>query len=386
MARSQRARSASLVALGLVAWSLGASGSDGAEATAPQSPTVWQRVRRPELAQRYQLLRLADRKREPKDETYDSLPISTQLHRAAATLLELAHVETTDDVELLYLYGECLAYAGSRYALRARTVLERALELAPSHPSATTAWDTLGRVRLALGDYAAGQWAFEQALETEPSRPVRDAILIEQGLGALRARELDLAIERLRAAASDSQEPVAWAVSEWSLAVAMDRAMWGPEAERLAFVASQARFGPSGKQDVLALPDAELEPDAEVHYYRALAAMGRARAAGERAQRVAYQEAKFSWLRYIDAVGPTGPWLGRVAAHLTTIERAEARLSPDEGDLHRQALHGANFEGDDGDAERESNDAASDADAGPLWPEEFERGAAFWGLDAGAGE
>lgn len=385
MVRSHRARRASLVIVGLVAWSLGASGSDGPVAAAPQEPTLWQRVKHPDLAQRRQLLRLADRKREPKDETYDSLPIATQLHRAAATLLELANVESTDDVELLYLYGECLAYAGSRYATRARVVLEHALNLAPSHPSATAAWDTLGRVRLALGDYSAGQWAFERALETEPSRPVRDAILIEQGLGALRARDLDVAIERLRAASSDSQEPVAWAISEWSLAVAMDRAMWGPEAERLAFVASQARFGASGKQDVLNLPDAELEPDAEVHYYRALAAMGRARAAGERTRRLAYQEAKFSWLRYIDAVGPTGPWLARVAAHLATIEHAEAQLSLDEGDLHRQALRGANFDGDP-DAEHAPDDTASDSDAGPLWPEELERGAAFWGLDAGAGE
>lgn len=382
MARSPRARRAGLVGLGMVAWSLGASGSDAGKSFTPQHPTLWQRAKQPELARRRELLRLADRKREPKDETYDSLPISTQLHRAAATLLELAQVETSGDVDLLYLYGECLAYAGPSQAARARTVLERALNLAPSHPSAAAAWDTLGRVRLALGDYAAGEWAFEQALETEPSRPVRDAILIEQGLGALRARELDVAIERLRAASADSQEPVAWALSEWSLAVAMDRALWGPEAERLAFVASQARFGASGKQDVLALPDAELEPDSEVHYYRALAAMGRARASGERGQRSAYQEAKFLWLRYLDAVGPTGPWVSRVTAHLTAIERVESRLSPDDGDLHRQALRGGDFELGDSESEA-ANGPNSDADAGPLWPEELERGAAFWGLDAG---
>lgn len=350
------------------------AGGEVSSYDARRQTTVWQRVKAPDAASRERLLDMADRKREPRDETYDAEAIRTQLHRASATLLALAHVETLGDVDLLYLYGECLAYAGAEYASKARGILQQALTVAPTHPNASAAWDSLGRVDMALGDYAAGYRAFERSLEAEWQRDVRDAILIEQGLGALRAGELEAAIERLRAASGDSQNPVAWALSQWALAVAMDRALWGPEAERLAFVAAQARFGASGKQDVLSLPEVGLEPDSEVLYYRALAAMGRARAQARREQRGAFQEAQFLWLRYLSEAGPTGPWTSHVERHLAHIERLEARFAPQDGDLHRQALRGANFD-------------VSGADAGvsPLWPEELEQGsAAFWGLDAGA--
>ncbi len=340
-----------------------------------QPLTVWQQVKHPDLGPRLKLRDMADRKREPRDETYDADAIRTQLSRAAATLLGLARADTLNDVELTYLYGECLAFAGDEFAERARVVLRRALELDPNHPSASGAWDSLGRVNMALGDYAAGYAAFERSLETEWRREVRDVVLIEQGLGALRARDLERAVERLAAANSDTSNPVAWALSQWALAVAMDRALLGPEAERLAFVAAQARFGASGKQDVLSLPEVDVGSDFEVSYYRALAAMGRARVASSREQRGAYLEAKFLWLRYIGQVGPAGPWSSRVQQHLAAIDRIEERLAPREAEadeLHREALRPARFETPELDAGVE-----------PIWPEEVENASAFWGLDAG---
>lgn len=337
--------------------------------------TVWQRTKRSDAERWAALVDVVDRKREPKDETYDAVAIRTQLNRAAATMLELAQVERSGDVELLYLYGECLAFAGGASAARAREVLRQALTLAPSHPNAVSAWDTLGRVNMALGRYAEGYRAFETALEGQWNREVRGAILIEQGLGALRAGDLQRAIERLRGAKDDSEEPVAWALAQWALAVAMDRALLGPEAERMAWVASQARFGPSGQQDVLSLPEVVLEPEAEIHYYRALAAMGRARQAPRPEQRARYQEARFIWLRYLDVVGPTGGWVARVRVHLARIDEVEARLAPKEEDLHQQARRAADFE---------APDAGNSGDPDPLWPEELERGARFWGRDAAA--
>jgi tetratricopeptide (TPR) repeat protein len=337
--------------------------------------SVWTRVTQPEAARWAALAEVIDRKREPKDETYDAEAIRTQLNRAAVSWMELAGVERSDDVELLYLYGECLAFAGPEYAPRARDVLSQALSLSPAHPSAVDAWDSLGRVNMALGRYAEGYRAFERALETQWERGIRDTVLIEQGLGALRAADLSVAMERLRSANQDSREPAAWALSQWALAVAMDRALLGPEAERLAFTASRARFGPSGQQDVLSLAEVGLEPAAEVHYFRALAAMGAARDAQLPDKRARYLEAKFSWLRYLDGVGPTGPWMDRVRVHLSHIEQTETRLAPKEDDLHRQALKGTDW------AAPDSGAAAVD----PLWPEELEQGPKFWGRDdAGA--
>lgn len=366
----EAARSPLALALATVAAVIGSWRLGHASASATDRSTVWARAAHPEAARWAALAEVIDRKREPKDETYDAVAIRTQLNRAAVTWMELAGVEQSDDVELLYLYGECLAFAGAQYALRARDVLSQALSLSPSHPNAGDAWDSLGRVNMALGRYAEGYRAFERALETQWERGVRDAVLIEQGLGALRAADLDVAIERLRSANQDSQEPAVWALSQWALAVAMDRALLGPEAQRLAFAASRARFGPSG-QDVLALPEFGLEPPAETHYFRALAAMGAARDAEVRDKRARYLEAKFSWLRYLDGVGPTGPWIDRVRVHLSHIEEIETQLAPKEDDLHRQALKPTNWAAADSGVES----------VDPLWPEEIEQGAKFWGRD-----
>lgn len=342
-----------------------------ASPTATERTTVWQRASQPELERWRVLADVVDRKREPKDPSYDSPAIRTQLSRAAATLLELAGVERSGDVELLFLYGECLAYAGGEFATRAREVLRQALSLEPEHPNAVEAWDSLGRVNMALGFYVEGYQAFEQALERQWDRDVRNVVLIEQGLGAMRAGEMAAAIDRLGGAVNDSRDSAPWALSQWALAVAMDRALMGPEAQRLAWLAAQAKFGPSGQQDILGLSEVVLEPEAELHYYRALAAMGRARQAPRELQRAAYLEAKFSWLRYLDAVGPNGAWINRVRTHLKHIDGVEARLAPPSEDLHRQALQGAELEGE------------VDAGVLPIWPEELEQGRQFWGGDAG---
>ncbi len=367
-----RVRSAAL--LWVLAGSQVSSSRAIASPFATERLSVWQRARQPYAERWAALADVAERKREPKDETYDAVAIRTQLNRAAATLLELAHVEQSGDVELLYLYGECLAFGGGVTAPRAREVLRQALTLAPSHPSAVNAWDSLGRVNMALGKYAEGYQAFERALDGQWDRGARGAILIEQGLGALRAGDLEVAIERLRGAKNDSEEPVAWALAQWALAVAMDRALLGPEAEQLAWVAAQARFGPSGQQDVLSLPEVALDPAADTYYYRALAAMGRARSAPQKERRMRYQEARFVWLRYLDVVGPTGAWAGRVSAHLSRIDELDASLAPKDDDLDRQVLRAAEFE---------TLDAGGSEVVDPLWPEELERGASFWGLDAG---
>lgn len=348
-------------------WAVGA-----ASPTATERTTVWQRVAHPELERWRALADVVDRKREPKDPSYDSPAIRTQLSRAAATLLELAGAERSGDVELLFLYGECLAYAGDEFAQRARDVLRQALLLAPEHPNAVEAWDSLGRVNMALGLYVEGYQAFEQALERQWDRDVRNVILIEQGLGALRAGELTAAIDRLSGAVNDSRDSAPWALSQWALAVAMDRALMGPEAQRLAWLAAQAKFGLSGQQDILGLSEVALEPEAEIHYYRALAAMGKARQAPIQLQRAAYLEARFSWVRYLDAVGPNGAWSDRVRTHLKHIDDVEDRLAPPTEDLHRQALRGSALDGE------------VDAGVIPIWPEELEQGRQFWGGDAGA--
>lgn len=334
-------------------------------------PSVWQRVRDPKADERAELLLRADRKREPMDATFDSPAIRVQLHRAAATWLELAGVEMMDDVDLLYLFGECLAFSGPAFHARAKAVIQHALQLAPEHSAAPQALFQLSRVAASLEDYALQYDALERMFQREWRHEVRVEALLDQGQGAMASGKLERALERLQGALSDSTEPRQWALAQWTLAVAMDRALLGPQAANLAHTASLASFGSSGQADVLALPDATLSHPWEAFYYRALALMGKARVVSAEKQVATYQDAKFLWLRYLDASGESKQWHPRVQQHLRMIERITMLDADEQEDLDALVAATPSF-------------PAEDAGVDPLWPEELEQGERFWGADAGS--
>ncbi len=337
----------------------------------------WQRVRDPAVSAREFLQAFADHKREPRDLEHDTEAMRTQLHRAAAVWLERVAgsiLETTTDPELLFLYGECLAYAGPVYLERAERALERALRLGPEHSGAVLAWNTLGRVRAALGRADSAYEAFEHALTLEWDGATRSGILIEQGLLAMGRGQLPRAIERFTAARDGTNQPALWAFAQWALGVAMDRAMLGPEGAVLAWTASQGRFGANGEVDVLALPEFAPEPASEVTYFRALALMGKAQTLPPPARQSALLDAKFLWLMHLREVGPTAPFIARVQHHMAKIDELMA-TSVDDADLERLARAPMQLQVDAGVL-------ASDM----IWPEESTRGGAFWGQDAGVAE
>ena len=333
------------------------------------APSGWERARDPSANQRAELLARADHKREPMDATFDSPAIRAQLHRAAATWLDMAEVESMGDIDLLYLFGECLASAGAAYQARAKQVIERALEQAPEHPAAEQAWQSLGRVAASLGDYALQYAALEQVFDREWRQRVRVDALLDQGLGSMASHRLERAIERLQGARFDATETRQWALAQWALAVAMDRSLLGPQAAALARTASLAAFGSSGQADVLTLPETQLQQPAEVFYYRALALMGKGRVAPESERLTVYQEAKFLWLRYLDASATHTTWHRRVQQHLQAIDRFTADRSAEQEDLDALVATPAEF-------------TPQDAGVDPLWPEELQQGARFWHADA----
>jgi hypothetical protein len=340
--------------------------------------SVWQRVKNPSLPVQQFVRQFADHKREPRDFEHDTEAIRTQLHKAAAAWLERvvgSKLDTSEDRDLLFLYGECLAYAGPDSLDRAEQVLLRALSLGPDDdPATASAWNTLGRVQAARGNTMQADAAFERALNFEWDAPTRSGIQIEQGFLAMGEGQLTRAIERLASARDGTHEPALWSLSQWALGVAMDRALLGPEGASLAWEASQARFGGSGELDVLALPGMAPEPPAEATYYRALALMGKASRLPTDERVKALLEAKFLWLGYIREAGPTAPSVGRAFQHLKRIDDV-TRTPEDDADLERQARAPMQLEFDAGQARSEAM----------IWPEELVQGSAFWGGDAGSG-
>lgn len=335
----------------------------------------WQRVTDPGIGARTFIQHFADHKREPRDADHATDTLRVQLNRACSNWIERVAgpgLESSQDSALLFLYGECLAYAGPGAAKRAAPILQRALELAPLDPHAPQAWNTLGRVHAALGELDAAYSAFERALEREWDVSVRSAIQIEQGLLTLAHGQFDRAIERLSSARDATTDPVAWALSQWALGVAMDRAWMGPEGAALAWTASQGRFGVNGEFDVLALPGVGPEPASEATYYRALALMGKVQTVPQNQRTATYLEAKFLWLTYLREVDASHPAVPRVRAHMAHIEKQTA--GPDDDALLDQAARAPMQLG------VEPEELPADH---MIWPEELTEGDAFWGADAG---
>lgn len=337
----------------------------------------WQRAKDPSGEARRLILEFADHKREARDVGQETERARTERYKASASWLERvlgARLDVTTDVELLMLYGESKAYAGPNHLRGAQRALRRALQLAPRHPNAASAWNTLGRVEAALGQADSAQGAFERALELEWDLALRSGIQIEQGLLAMQHGALERAIERLATASEAAKgEPALWALAQWALGVAMDRALLGPEGANLAWRASQGRFGANGELDVLALSGLGLEADSEATYYRALALMGKAQGMPMEARVATLLDAKFLWLTHLREAGPTGQFAARVQYHLQKIDELTA-TPEDRASLERQARAPLDVHVDAGGLNPEDM----------IWPEELSSGDAFWAGDAGA--
>lgn len=84
----------------------------------------------------------------------------------AARLAEDALREKDDNLEALYILAVCLRYG--RQSRKALPVLQRILELEPSH---ARAWQEAGHNYLALNESGYAQWALEQAVQHNNALP-----------------------------------------------------------------------------------------------------------------------------------------------------------------------------------------------------------------------
>lgn len=320
---------------------------------ATAAPTVWDRVKTPELARANELFALAERSRVPAEDAFDDmrmlLPSATseelerQLNARAAALITIAEGHRLGDPRLLYLLGDALVKADRAYLDEGRRRLEEALERAPDSPLAGDAWFMLGVARGKLGDHAAERDAFSQALEHEWDPELRANIISNRAESTMASGHLALAIQDYRLALRLSRSAVTQALAMWGLAVATERDGDLPRALDLARHAAAHRFGPPHNALVaIDLPSVYFTPHYERHYYRALATMARADAEPDKtAARLALQTASRLWSLYLEgAERDSERWVEHARRERDVCRRKLARLGAsdldsEEGDSER---------------------------------------------------
>jgi Flp pilus assembly protein TadD len=141
----------------------------------------------------------------------------------AAAVMQAAAVKAPKDFEVLGAYGKALADVGQY--LQARDVLTRA------YPAERPDWTILsvqGTIEDHLGDHAAAQRFYNEALKIAPGEP---SVLSNLGLSYALTKQLDLAEDALRQA-TQSPRADARARQNYALVLALDGKF--AEAERIS--------------------------------------------------------------------------------------------------------------------------------------------------------
>ncbi len=293
-------------------------------------PNVWDVARDPRAARAEELLERADRARIPADPGFEAVELQRKLNERSALMIQLAGGEELGSTRLLYLLGDCLVHASGDHNEEGRAILLRALAEAPHSPSAAGAWFAVAIASSLMGDHETEYRAYGKALEIEWDQDSRARIYLNRGESSMAQLLLPQAIADYRAALNETNSAVTRALANWGLAVALDRSMDFPAAVSYAVAASQARFGPNGRQMALDLSEVFFTPRYEVHYYRALALQALTRQlSGTAEYQTALENTKLLWLAYISAAPEDGPWVPRAKQHLRWINR-ELRTQADD--------------------------------------------------------
>lgn len=306
---------------------------------AAAAPTVWDEVKRPELARANEVLSLAERSRVPAEDALDDmgmfLPSGTseelnrQLNARAAALIRVADADKLGDPRLLYLLGDALVKADKAYLSEGRARLEQALSLAPDSPLAGEAWFSLAVAQGKLRNHDAERTAYTRALEREWEPELQATIVANRAESTMAAGDLAMAVRDYRLALALSRSATTQALAYWGLAVATERDGDLPSSLEFARRASSFRFGPPSHLIVaLDLPSVYFTPEYEEHYYRALATMAEAQSASTTDEkRLALQTASLLWSLYLEgAQRDSERWAANARAHRDTCRKKLAQI------------------------------------------------------------
>lgn len=287
------------------------------------APSIWDRASNPKTSHDYQIWLGAERALAAVEEEYWTREIHKRTHEDCAEKIQLWGGADSRDRTLMFLFGQCLVASEQSHDARGRDVLLRAIRAYPETPRLAVAWGAIGIAAKRLGDSELEVLAYTEALEHAWAAPHRAELYLRRGQAEMRRGDLRRAAQDLRVAWRESPDPAGRALAEWALAVALDRSHDLPAALPHASAAALARFGPAGTLTALELEGFDLEPDYEVHYYRALPHLADA-ATDPANTALSLEAARALFTAYIEAASPEDRWLARAREH---VEQLHARLS-----------------------------------------------------------
>ena len=288
-------------------------------AAADAEPSIWEVARDPEVASEHRLLVEVERMVDSRAVDLLGDPVVPKKGAAIQKLRDAGGSKLADP-RLRYLYGELLIDARPSEVEHGRSVLEGMLADDPASPVAAHAWFSVAIASARLEDREAEDAAYTKALDRAWMRSLRTTIFMNRGESRMMAGRLAEAVadyrESIRLARRPDQASLAW----WGLAVALER--YGDLPSALDAAGRAWRLFPIA----LDLPTVFFVPSYEVHYYRALAAMARARHEKNALDAaLLHEEAALYWQRYADAAAPEDRWVDRARRHAArALERAEA--------------------------------------------------------------
>jgi tetratricopeptide (TPR) repeat protein len=293
-------------------------------ARADTPPNGWDAVRDPAAAERFGLHAhvrqiLVSPRRGAPDPT---------LIRAR-TLLEQAQAESSPDVRLRFDLGE--TYAALDDNVRAKGILQPALDAAPDHPAAVAAFIALANAYAKLDQSEEERRVYERFLPKVTDERSRSTAMLNLAEADMHLGDLESSIAGYRATIDlAAQLPniieLAYhtgALAVWGLAVALDRANdvpSGAKEAKLALVLDR-------DMGIIRLnPSVFFSPERERNWYVALGFTEYAKDAEDpRGAAIWWQRAEGCWHEYVDdaiAHGGGDRWLDLARARL---ERAHAQ-------------------------------------------------------------
>jgi tetratricopeptide (TPR) repeat protein len=265
----------------------------------------WDAVRDPAAAERYAL---HVRVRQMLVNTHPGPPDPT-LHRAR-TLLEQAGAASSPDVRLRFDLGE--VYAALDDNVRAKAILQPAVDAAPDHPAAVEAFITLANAYAKLDQSDEERRVYERFLPKVTDERSRSTAMLNLAEAHMHLGDLEASIAGYRATIDlAAQLPnlieLAYhtgALAVWGLAVALDRANDIPSG------AKEAKLALVLDHDMAIIrlnPSVFFSPARERNWYVALGFTEYAKDAEDaRAAATWWQRAEGCWREYVDDAVASG--------------------------------------------------------------------------------
>jgi tetratricopeptide (TPR) repeat protein len=270
---------------------------------AEADPTLWQRVTQPEARNQARArLRAEQLFDQSSQASSDDVELLRQLSLGSAALLSLSGGTQRDPWQQVLL-GRVLLDAQAGREREAIALISRGVVGLPDSDFKRASLFDLGIGSLVVGDLEGAERAFTAALALAWDPDYRARLHRNRSKVRMLSGKLAGAVADARVAVRLARGTELLALSHFGLGVALERSGDYPEGmqEIARGVAVRLPVPPYQSESVLELPTLRWVPEYDVHYYRALAAMTEATAAGADEDSIvtSYEAALVDWEQYL---------------------------------------------------------------------------------------